>query len=98
MALNNFGVHITAKASVEVLKTWYFSYCAFWSTGQWGGVIFLATPLIVKQLRLLLLYCAFPLFIAVPVLFKVLLLYVRFSRSFFLLTCVVFFFIAVCAV
>ena len=36
VALNNFGVHITAKASVEVLKTWYFSYCAFWSTGQWG--------------------------------------------------------------
>ena len=25
------------KTVPEVLKTWYFSYSAFWSTGHWGG-------------------------------------------------------------
>ena len=25
------------KTVPEVLKTWYFSYSAFWSTGQCGG-------------------------------------------------------------
>ena len=25
------------KTVPEVLKTWYFSYSAFWPTGQWGG-------------------------------------------------------------
>ena len=25
------------KTVPEVLKTWYFSYSAFWSTGLWGG-------------------------------------------------------------
>ena len=25
------------KTGSEVLKTWYFLYCAFWSTDQWGG-------------------------------------------------------------
>ena len=27
------------KRVLEVLKTWYFSYSAFWSAGQWGGAI-----------------------------------------------------------
>ena len=27
------------KRVLKVLKTWYFSYCAFWSAGQWGGAI-----------------------------------------------------------
>ena len=25
------------KRVLEVLKTWYFPYSAFWSAGQWGG-------------------------------------------------------------
>ena len=25
------------KTVLEMLKTWYFSYSAFWSAGQWGG-------------------------------------------------------------
>ena len=25
------------KRVLEVLKTWYFLYSAFWSAGQWGG-------------------------------------------------------------
>ena len=37
-ALNHFLVHFSAKKTVsEVLKTCYFPYSAFWSTGQWGG-------------------------------------------------------------
>ena len=36
-ALNLFLVHSSAKKTVsKVLKTWYFFYSAFWSTGQWG--------------------------------------------------------------
>ena len=27
------------KRVLEVLKTWYFPYSAFWSAGQWGGGI-----------------------------------------------------------
>ena len=27
------------KRVLEVLKTWYFPYSAFWSAGQWGGAI-----------------------------------------------------------
>ena len=26
------------KTVLDVLKTGYFSYSAFWSTGQWGGI------------------------------------------------------------
>ena len=36
-ALNHFLVHSSAKAVSEVLKTWYFSYSAFWSTGHGRG-------------------------------------------------------------
>ena len=27
------------KTFAEVLKTWYFPYCAFWPAGQWEGLL-----------------------------------------------------------
>ena len=32
------------KRVLEVLKTWYFPYSAFWSAGQWGGYSLPAPP------------------------------------------------------
>ena len=36
-ALNNFKSYPVQKRVLEVLKTWYFPYSAFWLAGQWGG-------------------------------------------------------------
>ena len=38
------------KRVLEVLKTWYFSYSAFWSAGQWGG--YSPSPLATLQVLL----------------------------------------------
>ena len=37
LAVNHFLVHSSPK-NTEVLKTWYFPYSAFWSTGQLEGL------------------------------------------------------------
>ena len=36
-ALNHSLVIPAQKTVSEELKTWYFSYSAFWLTSQWGG-------------------------------------------------------------
>ena len=37
-ALNHFLINSNAKTVSEELKTRYFSYSAFWLTGQWRGL------------------------------------------------------------